>query len=150
MDARAMYFPISSLSFHKPITVETGRSVSDVILCMQEGDPHHERGTGCILVVEEKKLVGIVTERDLMQKVIGRNLNSDQIIVDEIMTESPDSLMIDDPIAFALNIMHFDKCRHVPLVDENQVPVGIVSSKDIVAYSAESLKMVTNQADGDE
>ena len=40
MDARAMYFPISSLSFHKPITVETGRSVSDVILCMQEGDPH--------------------------------------------------------------------------------------------------------------
>jgi signal-transduction protein with cAMP-binding, CBS, and nucleotidyltransferase domain len=117
---------------------------------MQEGDPHHERGTGCILVVEEKKLVGIVTERDLMQKVIGRDLNSDQVIVDEIMTESPDSLMIDDPIAFALNIMHFDKCRHVPLVDENQVPVGIVSSKDIVAYSAESLKMVTNQADGDE
>ena len=53
MDARAMYFPISSLSFHKPITVETGRSVSDVILRMQEGDPDHERGTGCILVVED-------------------------------------------------------------------------------------------------
>ena len=149
MDARAMYFPISSLNFHKPITVETGRSVSDVILCMQEGDPDHERGTGCILVVEGKKLVGIVTERDLMQKVVGQKLNSDQVIVDEIMTELPDSLMIDDPIAFALNIMHFDKCRHVPLVDENQVPVGIVSSRDIVAYSAESLKMVTNQADGD-
>ena len=149
MDARAMYFPISSLNFHKPITVETGRSVSDVILCMQEGDPDHERGTGCILVVGEKKLVGIVTERDLMQKVVGQKLNSDQVIVDEIMTELPDSLMIDDPIAFALNIMHFDKCRHVPLVDENQVPVGIVSSRDIVAYSAESLRMVTNQADGD-
>ena len=149
MDARAMDFPISSLSFHKPITVETGAPVSDVILCMQKGDPNHERGTGCILVVKGKKLVGIVTERDLMQKVVGQNLDVNQVIVDTIMTESPDSLMIDDPIAFALNIMHFDRCRHVPLVDENQVPVGIVSSRDIVAYSAEFLKMGNNQIDGE-
>ena len=149
MDARAMYSPISSLSFHKPITVETGASVPDVILCMQEGDPNHERGTGCILVVKEKQLVGIVTERDLMQKVIGKNLDANDVIVNTIMTESPDSLMIDDPIAFALNIMHFDRCRHVPLVDENQVPVGIVSSRDIVAYSAEFLKMDNDQIDGE-
>ena len=150
MDARAMYFPISSLDFHKPITVETGTSVSDVILCMRRGDSDHERGTGCVLVVEGKGLVGIVTERDLMQKIVGENLNSDQVIVDEIMTESPDALMADDPIAFALNIMHFDKCRHVPLVDENRVPVGLVSSRDIVAYSAESLEMIANQANADE
>ena len=38
MDAQAMYLPISSLKFYKPITAETGTSVSDVILLMQEGD----------------------------------------------------------------------------------------------------------------
>ena len=108
------------------------------------------RGIGCVLVVEEKSLVGIITERDLMQKVVGRNLDPDQVIVDEVMTKLPDSLRVDDPIAFALNIMHFDKCRHVPLVDENQVPVGIVSSRDIVTYSAKSLEMIPNQANGDE
>jgi CBS domain-containing protein len=40
---------------------------------MQEGGPDHERGTGCILVVEGKKLVGIVTERDLMQRSSDKN-----------------------------------------------------------------------------
>ena len=150
MDAQAMYLPISSLKFYKPITAETGTSVSDIIPLMQEGDSDHVRGIGCVLVVEEKSLVGIITERDLMQKVVGRNLDPDQVIVDEVMTKLPDSLRVDDPIAFALNIMHFDKCRHVPLVDENQVPVGIVSSRDIVTYSAKSLEMIPNQANGDE
>ena len=63
MDAQAMYLPISSLKFYKPITAETGTSVSDVILLMQEGDSDHVRGIGCVLVVEEKSLVGIITER---------------------------------------------------------------------------------------
>jgi CBS domain-containing protein len=50
------------------------------------------------------------------------------------MTEDPEVLTPDDPIAYALNKMSVGGFRHVPLVDRARRPVGIVSVKDIVDY----------------
>lgn len=86
---------------------------------------------GCVLVVENGALVGIVSERDLLMRAdeprSARPLR-------EVMTPQPETLSPDDPIVYALNKMSVGGFRHVPLVDAEGRPVGVVSVKDVVNY----------------
>ena len=143
MDAHMLSLPISSLNPNQPCSVETGTSVSEAIRLMQDGR------FGCVLVVDaEERLVGIVTERDILVEVTGTGADPKEVRVDDIMTPDPESLRASDPIAFALNLMHLGHYRHVPLVlcdddssgDEGGYPVGVISSKDITNHVAAFLE----------
>ena len=90
-----------------------------------------EHRVGCVLVVDAGALVGILTERDLLMRVDGhRSWRS----IREVMTPDPETLSPDDPIVYALNKMSMGGFRHVPLVDADGHPVGVVSVKDVVDY----------------
>lgn len=114
-----------------PICTERRTPVGAVVRLMQ----HHR--IGCVLVVDEKHLVGIFTERDLLTGVIGSDLDLEEEPVERFMTADPETLRATDPIVFALNKMSLGGFRHVPLVDEDDRPVGVISVKDIVDYIAE-------------
>ncbi len=135
MDARTLSLPISTLDYKQPITVQVGTPVSDIIDIMQTS------GFGCILVVDtEQRLVGILTDRDLLVHVCGKRLDTKTVNVEEIMSANPESLRASDPIAFALNIMHLGHFRHVPLCiwdDQHQeFPIGLISTRDILDHVA--------------
>lgn len=135
MDARTLSLPISTLNYNQPITVQVGSPVAEVIDVMQEG------GFGCVLIVdEEQRLAGIVTERDLLVHVSGRRLAPGETPVEEVMTVKPEALRASDPIAFALNLMHLGHFRHLPLCvwDDrgNAYPVGVISTHDILQHAA--------------
>ncbi len=143
MDAHMLSLPISTLNPNQPCSVETGTSVGEAIRLMQDGR------FGCVLVVDaEERLVGIVTERDILVEVTGKGAEPEEVRVDDIMTPDPESLRASDPIAFALNLMHLGHYRHVPLVlsdddssgDEGGYPVGVISSKDITNHVAAFLE----------
>jgi len=93
-----------------------------------------EQRTGCLLVTENDRLVGIFTERDVARKVVCADLNLKEDVVGDYMTTNPETLPPDAPIAFALNLMAIGGFRHVPLVDEDNKPQGFVSVRDIVNY----------------
>ena len=135
MDARTLSLPISTLDYKQPATVQVGSLVSDAIDIMQV------EGFGCILVVDsEQRLAGILTDRDLLVHICGKQLDPTTVNVEDIMTQDPESLRPSDPIAFALNIMHLGHFRHVPLCiwDEQQqeFPVGMISTRDILEHVA--------------
>ncbi len=135
MDARTLSLPISTLDYKQPATVQVGSLVSDAIDIMQV------EGFGCILVVDsEQRLAGILTDRDLLVHICGKQLDPTSVNVEDIMTQDPESLRPSDPIAFALNIMHLGHFRHVPLCiwDEQQqeFPVGMISTRDILDHVA--------------
>lgn len=102
--------------------------VSDAIDFMR----HHQ--VGCIMVVEDQTVVGILTEHDLLTKLIGLDLNPEEVRVEELMTKDPECIRPDDTVAFALNLMHIGRYRHIPIVDEENRPLGILSVKDIVNH----------------
>jgi CBS domain-containing protein len=135
MDARTLSLPISRLKYHPPCHVVLGAPVSEVIDLMQK----HQYG-GVLVVDEQQKLVGIVTERDLLVHIMGKQVDPAQTAVDDIMTPSPESLRASDPVAFALNLMHLGHYRHVPLLiyddNGNGYPVGMITSKDILNHVA--------------
>ena len=125
LDQRMIREPIRLLAPRRPVALPPSATVEDVVGTMRE------HRIGCVLVVDADRLLGIITERDILLKVGAGQLG---LPVREFMTADPEVLHPDDPIVYALNKMSVGGFRHVPLVDEARRPVGIVSVKDIVDY----------------
>ncbi|MCG3161034.1 MAG: hypothetical protein JMDDDDMK_02152 [Acidobacteria bacterium] len=90
-------------------------------------------GIGQAVVVEDGRLIGILTERDLLNKVAGRELNLDKLPVSEVMTRWPETIAESDPIRVIVNKMAIGEYRHVPVVRDGR-PIGIVSAKAVANY----------------
>lgn len=135
MDSKTLRLPLETLQPAKPICVKQNQPVSQAIKTMQD------RRIGCVCVVnEEKKLIGILTERDVLTRVVAGNLDVEEVQVKDVMTPNPEYLFIDDQIAFALNRMHVGGFRHVPLTDLQGHPTGVISVKDIVLHLLNHVK----------
>lgn len=133
MDSSTLRSPIETLNPKKPISVDHDASLAEVI------DKMKEHRIGCVCVVEQGWLAGILTERDILTKVVCSDLDLKTTRVSEVMTKNPEYLFKDDEIAFALNRMHVGGFRHIPLVDLHNRPQGVVSVRDIAAHLVENL-----------
>jgi CBS domain-containing protein len=118
--------PIRLLEPATPICVAPTSPISEAIAAMNEAH------AGCVLVVEQGRLRGILTERDVLAKVVGR-LDLDQP-VEAAMTPDPETVGPDDAIAYALQRMHVGGYRNVPVVDRDGAPVGLISVRDFVEF----------------
>lgn len=91
---------------------------------------------GSILVLHGNVLVGIFTERDILTKVIGR-FDPMAISVGDVMTENPITITPNTSVRAAMAIINEKRCRHLPVVDEDEV-IGVISSGDINRWIVES------------
>jgi CBS domain-containing protein len=132
IDERLFREPIKTLHLRAGrVAVPLGTTIGQAARVMKE------RRIGCVLVEDGGKLVGIFTERDILTKLVGTGYDPARVQVDGVMTRDPETLTPDDPIAFAMQLMSVGGFRHVPLVDADRRPVGILSVKDIVDYLVE-------------
>ena len=93
------------------------------------------KNVGCVQVVDEEgRLVGIFTERDVLYKVAGLIEDLDHIVVESLMTADPTALQPKTAIQHALHLMSVHGFRHIPLIDKEYRPVGIVSFRDVVDF----------------
>lgn len=138
LDQAFLMEPIQSLDPAPPVTVEAAASVAEAVRQMQE------RHIGCVLVTRDDRLVGIFTERDVLREVVGGAGTPAETLVETLMTANPEALKPDAAIVFALNKMSLGGFRHVPLVDDDGRPVGIVSVKDIVDYIVDFFPEILN------
>lgn len=123
---------IRTLDLPPPLTVESGTSVRKVIETVQR------RSAGCVLVVRDDRVIGIMTERDVLMKVVARDVSHDDP-VDNFMTKEPFSLAPDDTIAEAITLMNREGFRNVPIVDAaSGKAIAIFRVQDVVNYLAES------------
>ena len=87
---------------------------------------------GAIMVVEGNRLVGIVTERDVLFRVVARGLDARTTRLADVMTCAPYTIDPDEPFGYALLVMHEKGFRHLPVVQHGK-PIGIVSSRDAMS-----------------
>jgi CBS domain-containing protein len=123
--------PISSLGLESPLTAVAGTSIKNALKQLQKEKQN------CLLIIENEILIGILTERDMLLKVTGKGFDLDLVTVEEFMTENPESLSPEDPIAYALNKMHIGGFRHVPIVNDDIEPVGVISISNIISTIAD-------------
>ena len=91
-----------------------------------------ERGVGAAVVVDYGRLIGILSERDVLRAVAGR-IHSSEARVRDWMTADPVTASSDTSPADAARIMVENGFRHLPVVDDDQ-PVGIVSIRDVMRW----------------
>jgi CBS domain-containing protein len=121
--------PIADLpGLREPIAVAPDATLRQAIETM------NREHVGCVLVRVEKRLVGIFTERDVLQQIADSRIDIDSATVESLMTRDPETLTLEDPISYALNRMTIGGFRHVPLVDDQGCPVGIVAMRSICEY----------------
>ena len=110
------------------LTVEPGMPVVSVAQRMAE------RNVGAVLVLEDGRLAGIMTERDLM-RAVARGLH-EQAVVADCMTAHPETIAPDDTTDHAAVLMIHGGYRHLPVVDGGAV-VGVLSMRDLVQVVVE-------------
>jgi CBS domain-containing protein len=88
----------------------------------------HERRVGAVVVLDDGRLVGILTERDVLRAVATDRVG---LTVAESMTHAPDTVEPSESSAHAAALMIHGGFRHLPVVDGDAV-VGIVSIRDLM------------------
>lgn len=122
---------IKTLGHRDPVTVPSGTPLRSAIATMQSNDGEP------ILIADGQRLLGVLTERDVLLKILGREGILDEP-VDHVMTRDPQTLTADSTVGEALELMESGRHRTVPLVDETGAPAGLLRQQDIVEYVAEA------------
>jgi len=99
-----------------------------------------EKNIAALVVVDpQQRIIGIITERDLTQRVLAVGLDGKTTPVGAIMTKSPDTLSPDDSAGDALELMQTRNYRHLPVVDDG-ICIAVVSIRDLYASVKEALE----------
>ncbi|MEA2165612.1 MAG: hypothetical protein QOK37_3739 [Thermoanaerobaculia bacterium] len=112
-----------------PTTVSEKDTIRDAARIMASED------TGVVPVVDGRKVIGIVTDRDIVVRLVAEGKDSADARVNDYMTRTVRSVKEDTPITEILNVMSSAQIRRVPVVNASDELVGIVSMRDISTES---------------
>lgn len=95
-------------------------------------------GKGYVLLLDDDgKLAGLMTERDVLMKIVARDIRYDDSIAG-YMTSAPRALTERETIATAIRLMDETGYQHIPIIDDSGAPVSVLRTIDIVKFLAEA------------
>ena len=113
-----------------PLCLRPDQPVADAVALMRQ------HRVGCVLVCQDGELVGIFTERDLIRRVLATG-ESLEMTLARCMTREPVVVQMTESIGAAVRRMEEGGYRHLPVVSEAGLPLGVLSVKRIVHYLVE-------------
>lgn len=123
----------------KLYSVEATRSVLEAARYMME------QNIGALPVLRNGEFVGILSERDIMNRVVAVGRTPGTTAVSEVMTSNPRSVSIDENIDECLFIMQEFGFRHLPVMDGTELK-GLVSLRDVLMRQAAEIERQTQRA----
>lgn len=93
-----------------------------------------KKSKNCVLVYQKKKLVGIISNRDLLRRVAGIHEDFSKLKAQDVMTQNPEAVSLKDPISFVVNKMAMGGFRHIPVLEADGTPLAIVNIHDVMHY----------------
>jgi CBS domain-containing protein len=125
----------------KPLTLLPDATVKEAL------DVMCEKNFGSIVIVhDDDTIAGILTERDMMRRVLHRGLEPAKTAVKEVMTTNVRAARESDELVDWLQIMTTERFRHLPIVDEQGKLVNMMSQGDFVSYTWPDLLDHTRKA----
>lgn len=129
-----MNTPISNLLAEKVGTLHTVTTTATVAEAVHIMTENH---IGAVLVIEGEKLVGIFTERDVLQRVVAQYKDPRTTTIERVMTPNPVTITGEETVCDVMNLHAEKHFRHLPVVEHGQV-VGMLSVRDIIGWLADS------------
>ena len=115
---------ISEVMTPNPVTLPADRSAVDAAEVMRDRD------IGDVIVMEQNRVMGIVTDRDIVVRIVAGGQEPAQVKLADICSKELHSVKSTDPVEEAINLMREKAIRRI-LVMDNGSPVGIVSIGDL-------------------
>lgn len=119
---------VSDILAHKGsniISIDPKMSVLDALKLMAE------KNIGSVMIMEDRRFLGIMTERDYSRKVILKGKSSTDTKVEEIMTVNFPPVASSDTIEHCMELMSANTLRYLPVIEDNEVK-GLISMSDLV------------------
>ncbi len=114
----------------EPLTFAPSTLVSEAVAKMTEMD------YGSVIVVDEqRRVVGMVTERDILKRLVNQDRDPKETKLSDIMTANPRVARADDNLLDWLAIMSNERFRRLPIVDEHDRVISIMTQGDFVSYT---------------
>ncbi len=129
LEASIMDDPIAALDPSEPECVPVGTPVRAAIAHMQA------KNVGYLLILDgDRKLQGIFTEDDLVNRVLGQEADLEATPVDRYMTPNPTTLKAGVPISQSLHLMAIQAYHYLPVVDDQDRVTGLLSFRRIARF----------------
>ena len=128
---RKLDLKVKEIMLPNPLTIPGDATVMQAAKAMEKQD------SSCVFVESKGKIVGIVTERDVTRRVVGKGASPRTTKVKSVMTTPVIATPPDASIEEALKVMTANKVRRLPVVDEKAGMVGLVRVADIAKALAE-------------
>jgi signal-transduction protein with cAMP-binding, CBS, and nucleotidyltransferase domain len=122
----------------KPVTVEAGANLQE---CAKIMDSNH---VGSLLIKKGAKAIGIISEQDIVRKVVARGMNPVKEKVEEVMEKNLITIAPDRDIFDALVVMRDTNIRHLPVVQKGQM-VGLLTLKDILKIEPQLFELLVEK-----
>lgn len=120
-------------------SVDANRTVLEAARYMME------HSVGAVPVLRDGNLTGILSERDIMNRVVAVGRTPGTTAVSEVMTANPRAVAADESIEECLFIMREFGFRHLPIVDGKELK-GLVSLRDVLMHQAAEIERQTRRA----
>ena len=101
-----------------------------------------EEKVGSVVIEEDDRPVGIVTDRDLVKEVLEPRLDAKSTTAEDVMTETPVTVTLDGGVFEATATMYEHAVRRIPVVDGEGEIAGILTLDDVLVLLAEELSNV--------
>lgn len=106
-----------------------------------------EKNIGALVVMEDDKVVGVISERDYSRKVVLQGRSSKNTLVGDILAHPVISVRTEDSVEQCMQLMTCHRIRHLPVVDEDHL-VGLISIGDLVSWVMHSQRQTIQQLHG--
>jgi CBS domain-containing protein len=100
-----------------------------------------DQDTGVVPIVDGNKIIGMITDRDIVVRAIADGKDINNVRVNEIMTKSVRTVKEDTPVNEVLSLMSSAEIRRVPVVNDRNELVGIVSIGDVASRTNQDGKV---------
>jgi len=116
------------------VTASSDQSAGNLATLMSE------ENVGSVVIVEERRPVGIVTDRDLTVKVLEERADPQEVTAGDVMTPGPVTAGMDDGVFDVIRTMRDAPARRMPVVGDDGTIAGIITLDDLLVLLADELE----------
>jgi CBS domain-containing protein len=131
-----MALKVEDLMVRNLITIESDSSVK------QAAESMNKYEIGCLIVCKKGHAVGIITERDLLKRVVAKAKDVKTTRVKEIMSSPLTTVKPATEVEEAVKLMFQTKIKKLPVINDKKHPIGLVTSTDIARFQPYLMKIV--------